>query len=446
MYEVTTRTVIPYSAICYVTVTFPDGVSIRGSGVMVGPNDVLTAMHMVYWADHGGFATSISVAPGADTNPAATPYGTITNWTSINTRVPNWDVDGDSLLSADEAQHDMALIGLGTPVGNSSGWLQLMPTALDFYGQVAGYPALGTGLMAQDVYADASSRWGVYDVDYGLGPGASGGPLLYVANGQTYVAGVLSSGTLDLSFSTYAGLFGAGTVDWLNSVMAANNGYGGSAYDDVLRGTALGERIGGQGGGDRLIGGGGNDTLDGGAGIDTAVFSGARAGYTVALAAGTDTVTDRTAGRDGTDALDGIERLEFDNVAVAIDIDGAAGTVARILGAVFGRERVGDPDYMGIGLSLLDAGMSERDLTQLAIDFRLGAGASSQSLVNVLYTDVVGTAPDAATQAYYVGLLAGGQFTPATLGMLAAHTALNEANINLAGLATTGIEYYPYVV
>ncbi|MES2940931.1 MAG: hypothetical protein V4864_24845 [Pseudomonadota bacterium] len=446
MFEITTRTVIPYSAICYVTVTFPDGVSIRGSGVMVGPNDVLTAMHMVYWADHGGFATSISVAPGADTNPSATPYGTITNWTSINARVPNWDVDGDSLLSADEAQHDMALIGLGTPVGNSSGWLQPMPTALDFYGQVAGYPALGTGQMAEDVYADASSRWGVYDVDYGLGPGASGGPLLYTANGQTYVAGVLSSGTLDLSFSTYAGLFGAGTMDWLSSVMAANGGYGGSAYDDVLRGTVLGERIAGQGGGDRLIGGGGNDTLDGGAGVDTAVFSGLRAGYTVALAAGTDTVSDRTAGRDGADTLDGIERLEFDNVAVAIDIDGNAGTVARILGAVFGREWVGDPDYMGIGLAFLDAGMGEQDLTQLALDFRLGAGASSQSVVNVLYTDVVGTAPDAAAQAYYVGLIASGQFTSATLGMLAAHTALNEANINLAGLASTGVEYYPYVV
>ncbi|MBA2673509.1 hypothetical protein [Ramlibacter sp.] len=445
MYEVTTRTLLPYSAICYVTVTFPDGVSIRGSGVMVGPNDVLTAMHMVYWADHGGFATSIRVAPGADTNPTATPYGTVANWTSINARVPNWDVDGDSLLSADEAQYDMALIGLGTPVGDSSGWLQVMPSALDFYGQVAGYPALGTGLMAQEVYADASSRWGVYEVDYGLGPGASGGPLLYTANGQTYVAGVLSSGTLDLSFSTYAGLFGPGTMDWLASVMAANDGYAGSPYNDVLQGTALGEHMNGQIGADSLAGSGGNDTLDGGPGVDTAVFSGLRAGYTLALTAGADTVTDRTAGRDGTDTLTGIERLEFDNVAVAIDVDGAAGTVARILGAVFGREWVGDPDYMGIGLALLDAGMGEQALTQLAIDFRLGAGASSQSLVNVLYTDVVGTAPDAGTQAYYVELLTTGQFTPATLGMLAAHTALNEANINLAGLATTGIEYLPYI-
>jgi V8-like Glu-specific endopeptidase len=448
MYEIHTRTSLPYAAICYLTVTFPDGASIRGSGVLVGPNDVLTAMHMVYWADHGGYATSIQVTPGADTSPGLlAPYGTHTNWSSINTRVPNWDIDGDSLLSGDEAQYDMALIGLGTPVGNSAGWLPVLGTALDFQGMVAGYPALGSGLMAQNVFADASSSWGVYEVEYGLGPGASGGPLLHTANGQTYVAGVLSSGTLDLSFSSYAGIFGAGTLEWLNTVRAANDGYGGSLYDDMLQGTSAGERIAGQGGYDRLAGNGGNDTLDGGAGVDTAVFSGERAGYTLTLSAGgAGTVADRTAGRDGTDTLAGIERLEFGDVVVALDLNGAAGTVARTVGAVFGREAVANRDFIGIGLAFMDAGMNELDLTQLALDARLGPGASPHSLVDVLYTNVIGFAPDAATQAHYVGLLASGQFTTSTLGVLAARTSVNEANINLAGLASTGIEYFPYIV
>ena len=37
----------PYSAIVSISVTFPDGTGSNGSGVMVGPNDVLTAAHVI---------------------------------------------------------------------------------------------------------------------------------------------------------------------------------------------------------------------------------------------------------------------------------------------------------------------------------------------------------------------------------------------------------------
>ena len=38
----------PYSAVVYVVSTFAHGSVTSGSGVMVGPNDVLTASHMLY--------------------------------------------------------------------------------------------------------------------------------------------------------------------------------------------------------------------------------------------------------------------------------------------------------------------------------------------------------------------------------------------------------------
>ena len=47
----------PYTAVVSISVTWPDGTGSGGSGVMVGPNDVLTAAHMVYSAVHGGAAT-----------------------------------------------------------------------------------------------------------------------------------------------------------------------------------------------------------------------------------------------------------------------------------------------------------------------------------------------------------------------------------------------------
>ena len=62
---------------------------------------------------------------------------------------------------------------------------------------------------------------------------------------------------------------------------------------------------------DTLTGGAGNDTLDGGAGYDIASYTGARSEYTVKQVGGSYTVTDKTAGRDGTDTLTNIEALRF---------------------------------------------------------------------------------------------------------------------------------------
>ena len=69
MYEITNRTAAPYRTVCYILTEWADGTFSRGSGVVVGVNDVLTANHVVYSAVHGGVARSITIYPGADTNP-----------------------------------------------------------------------------------------------------------------------------------------------------------------------------------------------------------------------------------------------------------------------------------------------------------------------------------------------------------------------------------------
>jgi len=56
----------PWNAVVLIRVTFPDGSLISGSGAIVGENDILTASHVVYSAEHGGAATEIKLYPGFD--------------------------------------------------------------------------------------------------------------------------------------------------------------------------------------------------------------------------------------------------------------------------------------------------------------------------------------------------------------------------------------------
>jgi hypothetical protein len=104
-----------------------------------------------------------------------------------------------------------------------------------------------------------------------------------------------------------------------------HNGYGstddvglavnliGTSFSDTLTGDPSNNALSGGDGNDTLTGAGGNDTLDGGRGVDTAVFSGARASYSITtVATGT-----QVSGPDGTDILRNIEFLRFSDVTIA---------------------------------------------------------------------------------------------------------------------------------
>lgn len=193
-------------------------------------------------------------------------------------------------------------------------------------------------------------------------------------------------------------------------------------------------------GNDTVSGNSADNLLDGARGVDTAVYGAGLVNYTIARTASGFTVKDKT-GTDGTDTLLNMERLQFADTRVALDVSGSAGTVAKILGAVFGAGAVFNKAYVGIGLAYLDGGMTDANLTQLAIDARLGGRSSNSDVVSLLYTNVVGRAPDTASLAFYKNQLDTGSFTQGTLGLMAAETAFNTSNINLVGLHQTGIEF-----
>jgi len=95
---------------------------------------------------------------------------------------------------------------------------------------------------------------------------------------------------------------------------------------------------------------------------------------------------------------------------------------------------------VGIGLSFLDAGWTYDNLAGLALD---AAGAkTNDQIVSLLWTNVIGTKPTAADKAPYIAMLEKGMSAGA-LAHLAADSSFNTTNINLVGLAQTGIEYIP---
>lgn len=183
-----------------------------------------------------------------------------------------------------------------------------------------------------------------------------------------------------------------------------------------------------------------NDMIKGNSGvINTAVFDNVFSKLTLKLNDQNGLVSSDT---DGTDTLTNIQRLQFNDISVALDIDGNAGTTAKILGAVFGKSALSNETYVGIGLQLLDTGTSYQDLMQLALNAKLGVSVNDPTqVVSLLYSNIVGVAPDQANLNYFVGLLNSHQYTTASLGVMAADTSLNTANIDLIGLAQTGIYY-----
>jgi serralysin len=226
--------------------------------------------------------------------------------------------------------------------------------------------------------------------------------------------------------------------------------YNGTGNLGIAYGTIIENAVGGAGndiliGNDvnnTLKGGGGNDTLNGGAGIDTAIYSGPASNFTWSITTSGFSVTDRT-NAEGIDQLTSIERLQFANEHVALDLNGNAGTVAKILGAVFGTSYVQNQTYVGIGLKYADAGASETSLMQMALGALPGGTPANQQLVDLLWTNVIGSAPAPGQDSSFVQGLQNGTYTPTSLAVMAAETAQNASHINLVGLASTGLVYTP---
>ena len=216
--------------------------------------------------------------------------------------------------------------------------------------------------------------------------------------------------------------------------MAIENATG-SDGDDTLIGNALDNR---------LFGGAGNDTLDGGAGLDTASYSASGASYDLAPISSGFTISSA----EGTDTLSGIERLQFSDKKIALDVAPSehAGQALEFIG-VMAPSLVHTPSIVGVVLGLIDGGMNMQGVFQLAIDIGLVndiAGSNSNAAVaQMAFRNVIGAEADAAVTDLLVSYMDGriASYSQAAFLSTVAGMDVNQAHIGLIGLQQTGVEF-----
>ncbi len=222
----------------------------------------------------------------------------------------------------------------------------------------------------------------------------------------------------------------SGSGNELNNVLTGNE------FNNLLNGKA------------------GNDTLDGGAGTDTAQYSGKLADYKLTLgasgsASATTTVADNRAANlsEGTDSLASVERLQFADVKLALDLapTQAAGKALLAMAATLGNGFPLQKDWAGIFLAFFDSGASLLDGTSLLVDSGIMAaiagGTDNASFVKLVYANVYGQAPDAATLATQVAALNNHSTTQAAWMADLAASATAQAHVNLAGYQQSGWQF-----
>jgi len=286
-------------------------------------------------------------------------------------------------------------------------------------------------------------------------------PVAYLNDGFGHFEAVLASDVLNLNsanqdfFSSAARVFyGANGLTWiteytLNGQVYLNQLDAVTKLPDITKitGTDNADRITANALNNLLNGMGGNDTIDGGSGTDTVIYSGAAATHTVVIGNGAVTVADKITNRDGTDTLTNIERLQFTDTNIALDIgkDQTAGSGYMLYKAAFNRT----PDAGGLGywIGKMDAGMSYSDVANnfvTSTEFKTAFGGSNPSvntLVTKLYNNVLNRTPDSGGLAFWQEKLNTGWSTADVLGFF---STSGENVTNVTPLIANGIWYQQY--
>ena len=142
------------------------------------------------------------------------------------------------------------------------------------------------------------------------------------------------------------------------------------------------------------------------------------------------------------------ERVVFTDKAIAYDATGRAGDVYALLAAALGVADV-TKAYTGIGVYLADAGWTNKQLAEalLATDtYKTDAGGvSNETFIKHVYKNVYGTNASLADVTALTTWMTTNNYSQADVLVTASELASFETTIGLVGLATTGIEYTPFV-
>lgn len=248
--------------------------------------------------------------------------------------------------------------------------------------------------------------------------------------------------TLDVSGFSASGIGVApqittGNIGMLfRSILTGNDVITGSKFDDVLIG---------HGGNDIIYPDiGTNKILDTG-GLDTVVLPGQYGQYALTkfienYAQNFSYIFTRQDGAS-TNTVVGIERVQFENGTLALDVKGSAGQAFRLYKAAF--DRTPDSDGLSFWIKALDQGASLRAVTQSFVDSaefkRLYSSATSNSdFVQKLYQNVLHRTGENSGVTFWVAQLDNGSSKAQVLSYF------SESAENLVGtssLTSDGIWY-----
>jgi len=245
-------------------------------------------------------------------------------------------------------------------------------------------------------------------------------PSVQLKPGTKYLLSVPNGAVVDLAGNKFAGN-GLLTIDTVATVATGGSGN------------------------DYLIGLGNGAKLSGAGGVDTAIYGYDRGSYDVVRAAsGTSVMKKVWDGSGVADTLDGVERLMFSDISVALDIDGAAGQAYRLYRAAFDRV----PDKAGIGywIGQMDNGLSLQDVARgflhsAEFNTLYGSAPSDSVFVNKLYQNILHRAPDQGGVDYWLGILGGGA---ERVNVLVAFSEGSENQAAALQVIGNGFEFTPY--
>ena len=182
-------------------------------------------------------------------------------------------------------------------------------------------------------------------------------------------------------------------------------------------------------------------------GVDTYIMGGASTEYTITKTAG-NIELDSTLVSNMEFNLADHERVVFTDKAIAYDAAGRAGDVYALLAAALGTADVTNA-YKGIGISLADAGWTNKQLAEALLSTDVyktdAGGVSNETFIKHVYKNVFGTNATLTQVTDYTAWMTNSKLSQADVLVAASELASFETTIGLVGLATTGIEYTPVV-
>lgn len=377
--------------------------------MLISPDEVLTASHLVYIT---GVGTATNIQVTADYSSGAKPFGTVQG---ISIHYINID-DANEMISNADSQDDFAVIHLAQPI--NTGVMSLEANYSGGTVHVTGYPASAGGQMVDSQQTVSVSPFYSLLLGTSIGAGSSGGPVWIFSNGQAEVVGTVSAQSLSDN-TGYFNQITSSELAQIESWVSQDDGTGSGTGGGGLVTTTVT-----------------NVTASTGATGVILQFQGNMADYSLAQSAGSLTVTDSVATRDGTHIVQNAA------LAVAIDLqfadqkafvlDGDGGAIARLYQAALDRE----PDQSGLvaWIKVYEATVSAADRSALvstgswaalasdaaaggqsiayafthSVEFQQEFGAlSDTAFIAQLYQNALGRAPDAAGEAAWVAAIEG---------------------------------------